>query len=87
MAKGSYRMLGRILGIHNTLVCRWVRSFGESLGEPEVCGEIRQMGFDEMWHFIGSKKKLTRKHVAQTRQTHYPTSPDNFCRSQLLGWM
>jgi transposase-like protein len=56
MAKGSYRMLGRILGIHNTLVYRWIRSFGENPREREVSGEIKQMEFDEMWHFIGSKK-------------------------------
>ena len=57
MAKGSYRMLGRILRIDHTLVYRWIRAFGESLTEPEVSGEITQMEFDEMWHFIGSKKE------------------------------
>jgi transposase len=56
MAKGSFRMMGRILGIDHTLVYRWIRSFGESLPEPEVPGDIRQMEFDEMWHFVGSKK-------------------------------
>ena len=57
MGKGSYRMLGRILGIDHTLVYRWIKEFGESLPEPEVSGEIKQMEFDEMWHFIGSKKE------------------------------
>jgi transposase-like protein len=57
MAKGSYRMMGRILNIDHTLVYRWIRTFGESLPEPEVSGEIRQMEFDEMWHFIRSKKE------------------------------
>ena len=57
MAKGSFRMMGRILRIDHTLVYRWIRSFGESLAEPEVQGEITQMEFDEMWHFIGSKKE------------------------------
>ena len=57
MAKGSYRMLGRILGIDHTLVYRWIKEFGESLPEPEISGEITQMEFDEMWHFIGSKKR------------------------------
>jgi transposase-like protein len=57
MAKGSFRMLGKILGIHHTLVYRWVRSFGEHLPEPEVSGKITEMEFDEMWHFIGSKKR------------------------------
>ena len=56
MAKGSFRMMGRILGIDHTLVYRWIREFGESLPEPEVPGDIRHMEFDEMWHFIGSKK-------------------------------
>jgi transposase len=57
MAKGSYRMLGRILRIDHTLVYRWIRAYGENLTEPEVSGEITQMEFDEMWHFIGSKKE------------------------------
>jgi transposase len=56
LGKGSFRMLGRILGIDHTLVYRWIRSFGESLPEPKVSGEIMQMEFDEMWHFVGSKK-------------------------------
>jgi len=56
MAKGSFRMMGRILGIDHTLVYRWIRSFGESIPEPEVPGGIMQMEFDEMWHFVGSKK-------------------------------
>ena len=57
MAKGSFRMLGRILGVHYTLVYRWIREFGESLPEPVVSGNIPEMEFDEMWHFIGKKKK------------------------------
>ena len=57
MAKGSYRMMGRLLKIDHTPVYRWIRAFGESLPEPEISGEITQMKFDEMWHFIGSKKK------------------------------
>ena len=57
MGKGSFRMLGRILKIDHTLVYRWIRAFGESLPEPQVPGDITQMEFDEMWHFIGSKKE------------------------------
>ena len=57
MAKGSYRMMGRLLNIDHTLVYRWIREFGENLPEPEVPGKITQMEFDEMWHFIQSKKE------------------------------
>jgi transposase len=57
LAKCSFRRLGKILKIDHTPVYRWVRAFGESLAEPEVSGEISEMEFDEMWHFIGKKKK------------------------------
>ena len=56
MAKGSFRMMGRILGVDHAEVYRWIRAFGESLPEPAVSGDIRHMEFDEMWHFIGLKK-------------------------------
>jgi len=56
MAKGSFRMMGKILGIDHTLVYRWIREYGENLPEPEVPGDITQIEIDEMWHFIKSKK-------------------------------
>jgi len=56
MAKGSFRMMGRILGVDHTLVYRWIRAFGENLPEPEVPGDIQEMECDEMGHFIKSKK-------------------------------
>jgi transposase len=57
MAKGSFRMMGKILNIDHALVYRWIRAFGENLPEPDVSGEIKHMEFDEMWHFLGSKKE------------------------------
>jgi transposase len=57
MAKGSFRMMGRLLGINHTLVYRWIRAYGESLPEPTVSGDITQMEFDEVWHFLVSKKE------------------------------
>ena len=57
MGKGSYRMLGRIFGIDHALAYRWVRAFGESLPEPDVSGQVTHMEFDEMRHFVGSKKE------------------------------
>ena len=56
MAKGSYRMMGRILNIDHTQVYRWIRGFRESLPEPKVSGELKEIEFDEMRHFIGAKK-------------------------------
>ena len=56
MARASFRTMGKILGVDHSLVYRWIRAFGENLPEPEVSGEIREMEFDEIWHFIVSKK-------------------------------
>jgi len=57
MAKGYFRMLGRMFARSRLLIYRWVREFGESLPEPGVPGGVVEMGFDEMRHFIGSKKQ------------------------------
>jgi hypothetical protein len=35
---------------------KWIRHEAATLPEPGVSGSIREMEFDEMWHFIGSKK-------------------------------
>jgi len=56
MAKGSFRVMGRVLGVDHALVYRWIHAFGENLLESEKAGGIQQMEFDEMWHFINSKK-------------------------------
>jgi hypothetical protein len=56
MAKGSFRMLGKLLEIDHAHLYRMIRKFGENLPEPEVSGGIREMKFDEMWRFMGSKK-------------------------------
>ena len=56
LAKGSYNMLGRIFGRDRSLIYRWIKEAGLSFEEPSVDGEIKEIAFDEMWHFIGSKK-------------------------------
>jgi transposase len=56
MGKGSYRMMGRILNVDHSLVYRWIRDFGKSLAEPKVSQDIKEIEFDEVWHFVGCKK-------------------------------
>jgi hypothetical protein len=57
MAKGSFRMLERLLDTDHTLVYRWIRNVGGALPEPVVSGDITEMEFAELWHFIGQKKE------------------------------
>ena len=56
LGKASYRMLAKIFNTHPSLIYRWIMEAGCSLPEPDVSGDIQHMEFDEMWHFIKSKK-------------------------------
>lgn len=56
LGKGSYGFIAKLLGVTPTAVLKWVRQEAAGLPDPEVPGTIREMEFDEMWHFIGSKK-------------------------------
>ena len=57
LGKGSYNMMGKLFGRNRSLIYRWIREAGLTAEEPTVDGEITQIEFDEMWHFIQSKKR------------------------------
>jgi len=44
------------LSVDHSLVYRWIRDFGKSLAEPKVPQDIKEIEFDEVWHFVGLKK-------------------------------
>ena len=56
LGKASFNMLAKVFDTWPSLVYRWIVEAGAKLPEPEISGEIKHMEFDEMWHFIGSKK-------------------------------
>ena len=56
LGKTSFSMLGRILGHSPSLIYRWIVEAMNNTPEPAIDGEIEEIEFDEMWHFIGSKK-------------------------------
>jgi transposase-like protein len=56
LGKASFNMLGHIFGASRSLTYRWTAEAAATLPEPEVPWEINEMEFDEMWHYIGSKK-------------------------------
>jgi len=57
LGKGSYNMMGKLLGRNRSLIYRWIREAGLNMEEPAISGEITEIEFDEMWHFIESKKR------------------------------
>ena len=56
MGGASLRFIARLFGTNVSLVYRWIKSEGKTLKESDISGEIKEIEFDEMWHFIKSKK-------------------------------
>ena len=56
LGKGSYNMLGKIFKRDPSLIYRWIKEAGLVLEEPIPSADIKEIEFDELWHFIGSKK-------------------------------
>jgi transposase-like protein len=56
MGRASYGIIARVLKVSRTTVYRWVRHTAIQLPEPTIPLEITEIEFDEMWHYIGSKK-------------------------------
>ena len=56
LGKASFGMLGKLFGHSRSLTYRWIVEEAAKLPDPAVPHGIKEMEFDEMWHFIGSKK-------------------------------
>ena len=56
LGKASFNLLGRLFDTWPSQVYRWVVQEGLALPEQEVSGAIKEMEFDEMWHFVKEKK-------------------------------
>ena len=56
MAGGNHQIIARILNIDQTLVHRWTRTFCANLSGLKTLGEIKQIEFDAISHFINDKK-------------------------------
>ena len=56
LAKGSYNMIGKILGRDRSLIYRWIKEAGLNAEFPDIDSDIKEIEFDEMWHFINEKK-------------------------------
>ena len=39
-----------------TTIMNWVKKASSEVKMPEITNDIKEIEFDEMWHFIGSKK-------------------------------
>ena len=56
IGKGSLRFIARLFGVTPAAVLKWIRREAADLEYPAIPGDLREMEFDEMWHFLRSKK-------------------------------
>ena len=56
LRKASYGFIAKLFGVTRAAVLKWIRKEGALIDKPKVPSNIKEMEFDEMWHFIGSKK-------------------------------
>jgi len=40
------------------LIYRWIKKAGLALPEPSIAHDIKEIEFDEIWHFLLSKNKI-----------------------------
>ncbi len=56
LEKASYDFIAKLFGVTIAAVLKWIRKEGALIDKPKVSSSIKEMEFDEMWHFISSKK-------------------------------
>lgn len=57
LSKASFNMMGKLLGHSPSLIYRWIRQAMDKTEEPLIEPNIEEIAFDEMWHFLESKKR------------------------------
>ena len=53
--KASYGFIAKLLKISSVAVMKLIKRTADRLPEPEIDASIKEVSFDEMWHFIKKK--------------------------------
>ena len=73
MSRSSYSFLAKLFKVSPTAVYNWIRNYAESIGEAVVNKGDYDIEFDEMWHFVGSKKQTL------ALESSGPSHAENHC--------
>ena len=57
LGKSSFGFLGKLFGVSRTTAYYWIRQAAASTDEPTITENIQEIEFDEMGHFLQSKKE------------------------------
>lgn len=56
LGKASFGFLGKLFGVARSTTYKWIKDTAEITAEPDIANSIKEISFDEMWHFVQSKK-------------------------------
>jgi transposase len=54
--KGSYGFISKLLKKSRSTIYRWVKQMAESLPDPVIDDNLKEIEIDEIWHFLERKK-------------------------------
>jgi len=65
----GFRAIGRLLKVSNVSILNWIREFAKELPPAKSPpAEVSVLNIDEMWHYIGVKKKTIGLHTLSMHQ-------------------
>lgn len=56
LGKASYGFIAKLFNVTPAAVLKWIRKEAKTIEEPEISCHLEGIEFDEMWHFVQSKK-------------------------------
>jgi transposase len=54
--KASYGFIAKLFKVSSVAVMKLIKREADKMPEPEIDGSIKEVSFDEMWHFVRQKK-------------------------------
>ena len=56
LGKASYGFIAKLFNVTSAAVLKWIRKEAMTIEEHEIFCHLEGVAFDEMWHFVQSKK-------------------------------
>jgi transposase len=54
--KSSYGFIAKLFNVSSVAVMKLIKREADIMPEPEINSSIKEVSFDEMWHFVEQKK-------------------------------
>ena len=54
--KGSYGFISKLLKVSPVAVMKLIKREADKMPEPQIDSSIKEVSFDDMWHFVEQKK-------------------------------